>query len=521
MHSTDSTDSMSIEDRVGQMLMGGFHGLTAPEYFLEWLRAGRIGSVILFARNVESPAQLAELTAQLHSAAKYPLMIAIDQEGGTVARLRDGFTESPGAMALSSIGHDAEAVTEEVSGILAREMQALGINWTFAPSVDVSYNADNPTVGTRSFGADHERVAALASAAVRGFQANGVAACAKHFPGLGATAIDTHLALPRLDTDVAQLMAVDLLPYRQAIVAGLATVMTTHTIFTTLDTEHPATLSEKIIGPLLRDELGFEGVVTTDCMEMKAIDDHYHVSGSVVRAAQAGVDVIIFSHTADKQSTAYDHLLEAVRRGDVSEAQVNAANARIAALKARFSAKPANITQVYTSEHRDTVLSAAKAALTALRTEAGTLPIQADDPRRVVLVEFASGVDSIVQEEKTRTSLGAFISARLPKVEVIILPTTPAEAEVSGTREQVNQADVVIVATRNAHLNTAQTSAVRALSDTSARVVLLALRNPYDASLISDGTVISTAGDSLPSLEAVTMALTGEVTPSGQLPVQV
>src|SRR5690606_31896361 len=114
--------------------------------------------------------------------------------------LREGFTESPGAMALSSIGDNAEAVTEQVSGILGREMHALGINWTFAPSVDVSYNADNPTVGTRSFGSDHQRVAALAAAAVRGFQANGVAACAKHFPGLGATAIDTHLALPRLDT---------------------------------------------------------------------------------------------------------------------------------------------------------------------------------------------------------------------------------------------------------------------------------------------------------------------------------
>lgn len=516
-----NTQIQSIEDRVGQMLMAGFHGLTAPEYFLEWLRAGRLGSVILFARNVESPAQLAELTAQLHEAAKYPLLIAIDQEGGTVARLREGFTESPGAMALSSIGDNAEAVTEAVSGILGREMHALGINWTFAPSVDVSYNADNPTVGTRSFGSDHRRVAALAAAAVRGFQANGVAACAKHFPGLGATAIDTHLALPRLDTGVEQLMAVDLLPYRQAIAAGLATVMTTHTIFTTLDEEHPATLSDKIIGPLLRHELGFEGVVTTDCMEMKAIDDHYHVSGSVVRAAKAGVDVIIFSHTADKQSTAYDHLLEAVRRGDVSETQVDAANARVAALKARFPAKQTDITQVYTPEHRATVLSAAQAALTSLRTESDVLPISADDSRRVVLVEFASGVDSIVQEEKTKTSLGAFISARLPKVETITLPTTPGEAEIGAAHARISQADVVILATRNAHLNAAQTSAVRALSDTSAKVVLLALRNPYDASLINDGTVISTAGDSLPSLEAVVTALTGEVTPAGRLPVQV
>jgi beta-N-acetylhexosaminidase len=503
------------------MLMAGFHGLTAPDYFLDWLREGRIGSVILFARNVESPSQLAALTTQLHEAAKHPLLIAIDQEGGTVARLRDVFTESPGAMALASIGENAEAVTEEVSGVLAREMQALGINWTFAPVVDVSYNADNPTVGTRSFGSDHERVASLAAAAVRGFQSNGVAACAKHFPGLGATAVDTHLALPSLDTDLSQLLNIDLLPYREAIAAGLASVMTTHTIFTTLDEEHPATLSEKIIVPLLRQELSFEGVVTTDCMEMKAIDDHYHVSGSVVRAAQAGVDIIIFSHTAEKQSTAYDHLLVAVKRGDVTEAQVDAANARIATLKARFPAQQADATKVYIQAHRDAVLSAAKAALTTLRTESEVLPLSADDSRRIVLVEFASSIDSEVQEDKPKTSLTTFVKARLPKIDTIIVSTTPKDNEISEALSQLNSADVVILATRNAHLNPAQTKAVRVLSDTSAQVVLLSLRNPYDASLIDGGTVICTAGDSMPSLEAISAVLIGELTPSGRLPVEI
>jgi beta-N-acetylhexosaminidase len=510
----------SIEDRVGQMLMAGFHGLTAPDYFLDWLREGRLGSVILFGRNVESPEQLAALTTQLHESSKYPLLIAIDQEGGTVARMRDVFTESPGAMALASIGENAEAVTEEVSGVLAREMQALGINWTFAPVVDVSYNADNPTVGTRSFGSDHERVATLAAAAVKGFQANGVAACAKHFPGLGATSVDTHLALPKLDTEVSQLMSVDLLPYREAIAAGLASVMTTHTIFTTLDEEHPATLSDKIIVPLLREELGFDGVVTTDCMEMKAIDDHYHVSGSVVRAAQAGVDVIIFSHTAEKQSTAYDHLLAAVKRGEVTEAQVDAANARVAALKARFPAQRADVSQVYTQAHRDSVLAAAKAALTTLRVESDVLPLSADDPRRIVLVEFASSIDSEVQEDKPKTSLGAFVSTRLPNIRNVVISTTPDDNDIRHAAAQLEDAEVVILATRNAHLNPAQSKAVRILTDTGAHLILLALRNPYDASLIDGGTVICTAGDSQPSLEAISAVLTGEVSPSGRLPVE-
>lgn len=228
---------ISIEDRVGQMLMAGFNGLTAPDYILDWLREGRLGGIILFARNVDSPAQLAALTTQLHQAAKYPLLIGIDQEGGTVARMREGFTESPGAMALASIRDDNEAVTESVSGVLAQEMRALGINWNYAPTVDISYNAANPSVGTRSFGSRPEQVAALAAAAVRGFQGAGVAACAKHFPGLGDTALDTHLHLPRLDASLERLLAVDLLPYRQAVASGLATIMTTHTIFTELDAD--------------------------------------------------------------------------------------------------------------------------------------------------------------------------------------------------------------------------------------------------------------------------------------------
>ena len=169
---------MTLEEKIGQMFAVGFEGLTAPQHILDWLAEGRVGGIILFARNVDTPAQVAALTASLHLAAKTPILIGIDQEGGTVARMRTGFSESPGVMALSSAIDDAEARVERVSRVLGTELRALGINWDYAPVVDISYNADNPSVGTRSFGSDKERVSRLAAAAVRGFQSGGVAACA-------------------------------------------------------------------------------------------------------------------------------------------------------------------------------------------------------------------------------------------------------------------------------------------------------------------------------------------------------
>ncbi len=521
----------TMEDRVGQMLMGGFDGLTAPAYFLEWLREGRLGGAILFGRNVESPAQLAALTAQLHGAAKHPLLVAIDQEGGTVARLRDGFSESPGALALASIAHDAERVTEAVSAVLGQELYTLGINWTYAPVVDITYNVTNPTVGTRSFGSDPERVAVLAAAATRGFQSAGVAACAKHFPGLGNTAIDTHLALPRLDTPLEQILTNDLLPYRVLIERGLAAIMTTHTIITALDAEHPATLSEHLVR-LLRDTLGFDGVVTTDCLEMKAIDDHYGIADSVVRAANAGIDIILVSHTPQKQADAYDHLLAAVRRGDVPEARVDAAHARIAAMKARFpipasfAATTPDLTSIFSQAHQQTMQAAANAAVTLVRAEGGVLPLRPG--QRIHLIEFAMMLDSLVQENHAVSPLAQVLKARLRgEISAVLLPANPDEAHIPHITQDTAfaNADIVIVASRSAHLNPAQAEMVRqiaaALHAAQRHLVLLALRNPYDAVLVATGTVICTGGDSAPSLLAAAAALTGEFVPSGRLPLEV
>ncbi|MBA3867754.1 MAG: beta-N-acetylhexosaminidase [Anaerolineae bacterium] len=508
---------MNLEDKVGQMMMVGFYGLEAPEYILDWLRQGRAGGIILFARNVESPAQLAQLTRSLHEAAKYPLVIGIDQEGGTVARMRQQFSESPGAMALSS-AIDGPELAERVSEMLAVEMRALGINWDFAPALDIAYNAANPAVGTRSFGTDSQRVAEMGGAAVRGFQRGGVAACAKHFPGLGNTAIDTHLALPVLDTSVEQLRKNDMQPFRTPIENGIASIMTTHTIFSALDSELPATLSPIIIQRLLREELHFDRVVASDCMEMKAIADHYTPAETATLGALAGLDMILFSHTRELQEAAYEGLLASVKDGRVPMQIVDTANQRIAALKAAYPARPTDLTVIKTPDHLELALKAARAG-TVLLSDNGLLPLDKD----AALIEFASQLDSGILESGGVSGFAAAVHKHFPNMPTVSLESGGySPATVAQAKRMAQSVTTLVLATRSAHINPEQLELAQQLLASAKQVVLVCLRNPYDAGVLSGaGTIICTSGDSQPSLEAAAEVLAGVFTPNGKLPVPV
>jgi beta-N-acetylhexosaminidase len=296
------SERLSLEEKIGQMLVVGFQGLEPPDHILRWLATGRIGGVILFARNVDSPTQVSELTRACREAAARPILVAIDQEGGVVARLREGFTESPGAMALGAA--DSERLAEEVSAALGAEMRALGINWNLAPALDLTHNIDNPSVGVRSLGTDPVRVGRLGVAQVRGFQGAGVAATAKHFPGKADTPVDPHVRLPVIEGPLDDMWETDLVPFRAASEAGIAAVMVTHVQFKALEPEYPSTLSPRIIQGLLREDVGFRGLVSTDCMEMKAVTDRYGPGESAVLAALAGANIIFFSHTRELQEDA-------------------------------------------------------------------------------------------------------------------------------------------------------------------------------------------------------------------------
>ena len=320
----------SLDREVAGLFYVGFHGKTATAEVLELVRRGVLG-VVLFARNVEDAEQVAALVAELKRAAGRPLLVAVDQEGGRVARLRapHGFTELPPMRALGEAGD--VALAREVGALLGRELRAVGIDQDFAPVVDVDTNPANPVIGDRSFSRDAEVVARLGVALAQGIQSAGVAACAKHFPGHGDTSQDSHTDLPTLPHALERLERVELLPFRALAAAGVASVMTAHVVFDALDRERPATLSPAVLR-LLRERVGFAGCCVSDDLEMKAVADHFPLEESVPASLAAGVDALLVCHTAEVQLRAIELARQAVREHRVSRARLAEARARVARL---------------------------------------------------------------------------------------------------------------------------------------------------------------------------------------------
>ncbi|MDG9716603.1 glycoside hydrolase family 3 protein [Streptomyces sp. DH24] len=342
------------------VLQPGFTGTTAPDWLLRRLGEG-LASVGLFGRNIASSGQLAALTAQLR-AERDDVLVAIDEEGGDVTRLevRTG-SSFPGNHALGAV--DDVELTREVAAELGRRLAACGVNFNWAPSADVNSNPGNPVIGVRSFGADPALVARHTAAYVTGLQSVGVAACTKHFPGHGDTAVDSHHALPRIDADAPVLTDRELAPFRAAIAAGTRAVMSAHILVPALDPDRPATLSRRILTDLLRGELGYDGLIVTDGMEMQAISGTYGIERGSVLALAAGADAIcVGGGLADDETVRRlrDALVEAVRTGELPEERLADAAERVRRL-ARWTAA-AGAADGDTGAARDTGRGHARAA---------------------------------------------------------------------------------------------------------------------------------------------------------------
>ncbi|MGW0118337.1 glycoside hydrolase family 3 protein [Streptomyces sp. NPDC003327] len=361
------------------VLQPGFVGTTAPDWLLRRIGEG-LSSVGLFGRNVVGPDQLAALTARLR-AERDDVLVAIDEEGGDVTRLevREG-SSFPGNYALGSV--DDVELTRAVARELGRRLAACGIDLNWAPSADVNSNAENPVIGVRSFGPDPDLVARHTVAYVDGLQGVGVAACTKHFPGHGDTNVDSHDALPRIDVDLATLHARELVPFRAAVAAGTKAVMSAHILLSALDPHRPATLSPQILTGLLRQELGFEGLIVTDGMEMRAVAATYGIERGSVLAIAAGADAICVGGGLADEGTVLrlrDALVTAVRAGELPEERLADAAARVRALASWTQAHrargamtvPGVASQEGTAPGTDIGLVAARRALTVTR---GTHP---------------------------------------------------------------------------------------------------------------------------------------------------
>jgi beta-N-acetylhexosaminidase len=435
--------SIELERLALRCLFPGFPGLEPPEWVRRRL-AGGLGGVVLYAWNAESAEQVAGLTRALRSE-RPNVLVAIDEEGGDVTRLEAATGSSyPGSAALGVV--DDVDLTEAVASAMGSDLAAAGANLDLAPVADVNSNPSNPIVGIRSFGSEPGLVARHVSAFVRGLQRAGVAACAKHFPGHGDTEADSHLELPTIHAARETLAARELVPFRAAIEAGTRSIMTAHIVVPALD-EVPATTSRAILHALLREELGFDGVVMTDALEMRAISATVGVEEGAVRALAAGADALCLGHDlADAAvGSIVSAVVEAVRSGGLEEARLADAAGRVDALAGWASERK-------TGAAGHSAPIGAAAARRALRVE-GVARLS----RRPLVVEL--GPEPTIAAGRLRETPGDWLARGIDDAELVRLHDWPSERRIETDGRQL-----VLVA-RDAHLHAWEQGAIDALLD--------------------------------------------------------
>lgn len=321
---------------VGQLLIVGFDGNDEepPPAVAAALESAEVGGVILFRRNVDTVEQVSALNQRIHQLAKdapAPPFVSLDQEGGRVVRIKEPLTPIPPMRALGEM-RDAR-LTADVSEVVATEVSALGFNLNFAPVLDVDTNPKNPIIGDRAFASDPADVARTAGAFLLGHHVAGVIPCGKHFPGHGDTLLDSHKDLPVIEHKMERLNSIELLPFKQMIEADIPMLMTAHILVPEIDPEHPATLSRAAIRELLRDKLGYDGVVITDDLEMSAVAERYSIEEMVELGLRAGVDIFLICRTEERWKRAHAHLFKLAKENFDDLIRVQRAAERVLDLK--------------------------------------------------------------------------------------------------------------------------------------------------------------------------------------------
>ncbi len=328
-----------LDSRIGQLFMIGIPGPRLDDGTEALIRDYNLGGVILFSRNIENPVQVATLCRDLQEiAVAYhgrPLILAVDQEGGRVARLKEPFAVFPGNGAIGKDDHPVEKAME-FGHVTATEMRLVGLNMDLAPVVDVQRGEIEKHLAGRSFGEDPEKVALLGRTVIRSLQGNGIMAVAKHFPGLGRTAVDPHFQLPRIDIDREEVEKINLPPFQAAIDEGVSAVMTSHAIYPAFDAETPATLSPAVLVTLLREKMGFEGPIITDDLEMGAIAKHFGVAEGARRSFVAGADILLICKNQENVLESISLLRSDLLKGEIKVERLDQSIQRIEKIKSRF-----------------------------------------------------------------------------------------------------------------------------------------------------------------------------------------
>jgi beta-N-acetylhexosaminidase len=536
---------MTLEEKVGQLFVMRVYGhsATAPDQAdidanlkeigvrtaAELIAKYRVGGIIYFtwAHNTRDPHQIADLSNGIQKASLslprgLPVLVSTDQEHGIVCRVGEPATLFPGAMAIGAGRSRKDART--LGRIAGQELRALGIRQNYSPVADVNVNPANPVIGVRSFGADPGAVAGMVAAEVGGYQhARQVAATAKHFPGHGDTAVDSHYGFPVITHTRAQWDKLDAPPFRAAIAAGIDSIMTAHIMVPALDDSgDPATLSHPILNGILREELGYDGVIVTDSLGMEGVRTKYGDDRVPVLALKAGVDQLLNPPNLD---VAWNAVLKAVRDGELTEARLNESILRVLRLKAKlrlFEApyvSQAGVTRtVGIPSHLAAADRIAERTTTLLVNENRTLPLS---PRKLLVVGADPASPSGTTGPPTGVLAAAFTELGFTAT-ALSTGTAPSAATIAKAVAAARDVDAVVVGTYNVSATSSQKALVEQLVATGRPVIAIAVRNPYDvAHLPSVPAVVASYSWTDVELRAAARVIAGRAAPRGRLPVPV
>ena len=501
-------EDLTLEEKIGQMLMFAFHGASYNEQLDTQLKEMNIGGIIHFARNIDKDIEkVKELNNEIWRNSKYPPFIGTDQEGGMVIRVSNGITPFPGAMTLS-------ATQKDITNICyyeGCELKNLGFNIVFAPVADVNNNPYNPVISSRSYSDDPEVVSKYVNQAVKGFKKANLLSTLKHFPGHGDTSVDSHISMPSVKKTMNELEKIELYPFEDAIKNGCEGIMAAHILYPEIDQTYPATLSEKIIKKLLREKMGYKGLVITDSLTMGAIQANFTNAEIIENCVNAGVDIMMFCGKADlnDQRDIYKTFVSLVKEGKIKEETVNEAVERIIELKKKYVL--VNSGEIDKEKARKEAISLFETSVTLVENEIDVC-IKENEKVLVIFpkVKLATLVDNETSEYRT-------LKTYLKDVDEIIIEESLENFDL--VVEKSKKCDKIVMATLNVKAGDYQTKVFDALD--KEKTVVVSLRSPYDnmylKGLKNYICLYEVTGN---SLESLAKCLKNEKEFKGKLPVK-
>lgn len=511
--------NMTLKEKVGQMIGLAFSGTEYSKELAMQVEDIEAGLIIYFKDNCGNPKQIYDLNKKINEKAKIPPFIAIDQEGGMVARVTEGITQSPGAMVIGATSHYDYAY--KLAYNMGVELRDLGFNFNFAPVGDVNNNAKNPVINVRSYSEKPEEVAKYVYEAVKGYSDAKLMTSIKHFPGHGDTAVDSHIGLPKVDFDEERLNKMELVPFKVAVEKDLPGIMASHVLYTKYDDKYPTTLSKKVITGLLREKLGFKGLVVTDSLTMSAVFDNFSLEEIVLHGFNSGCDILLLcgARNVEMQKKFAETALELAEKGQIPMEMIDASVERILKYKEMYEVgeMPESFESIEKELEEPTRMAFARKVMdegiTLIKDENHLLPVKETEKILVVFPKIKV-VTLAENEDNSLKSLGDFMPFKVDKFYSTLDPSNEEKEQLLALSKNY---DKIIYCSYNACFNPTQAEQINSLDQD--KLIVIGVRTPYELGVLNAKTYLISYEASVLSFESLAKVLTGKIKAQGKCPV--